>query len=158
MSYTYSSKVYHHNLLSMCMKLGFCKRNVDAGLLLVRVGLGLVFLMHGWVKLSAIEGTVGFFGTLGLHPAFAYLVAIVETLGGLLLIIGLWTHWAAKALAVVMLVAILLVKFKKGFLGGYEFELSLFLSTLGILFAGPGAYSLSNSMKKPESKQSQNKA
>lgn len=124
------------------MKFSCCKRNIDAGLLLIRVGLGLVFLMHGWVKLSGIDGTIGFFGTLGLHPAFAYLVAITETLGGILLILGLWTHMAAKALAIIMLVAILLVKFKKGFLGGYEYELVLFLASLGILFAGPGSYSL----------------
>lgn len=128
--------------------LACCKKNSDLGLLFIRVGLGTVFLAHGVQKLQGLDGVVGFFGTLGLHPFFAYLVAGVETLAGLALIVGLWTHWASKLLAIIMIAAIALVKGSKGFLGGYEFDLMLLLAVLGTLFTGPGAYSLDGRMKK----------
>lgn len=128
--------------------LACCKKNGDLGLLLIRVGLGVVFFAHGVQKLQGLDSVVGFFGALGLHPLFAYLVAIVETLGGLAMIVGLWSHWAAKFLAIIMIVAIALVKGSKGFLGGYEFDLMLLLAALGVLFTGPGKYSLDEKMKK----------
>lgn len=125
-----------------------CKKNIDVGLLLIRLGLGAVFFAHGVQKLQGLDGVIGFFGTLGLPPFFAYLVAGVETLGGLALIVGLWNHWAAKLLAIVMIGAILLVKGSKGFLGGYEFDLMLLFALSGILFTGAGKYSLDEKMKK----------
>ncbi len=119
-----------------------CKRNADVGLLLIRLGLAAVFIGHGLQKLGDLGMVSGFFSQLGLPGFLAYLVAAVELAAGLSMLLGFWTHWAGKLIAVIMLGAIVLVKFKTGFLGGYEFDLMLLLAALGITFAGPGAYSL----------------
>lgn len=110
--------------------------NPDCGLFLIRVGVALVFIFHGWGKWQNIDGAIGFFSSLGLMAFFAYLVATVELLAGLALLLGLWTDVAGVLLAVIMLVAIYLVKLDKGF-GGLEFELILLLASLGLAMTGP---------------------
>lgn len=114
----------------------------DTGMLIIRLGLGLVFVAHGWGKFGDLVGTVGFFSGLGLPAAVAYLVAGVELLGGLAMILGVWTKWAGWLLAIVMAAAIILVKGKMGFVGGYELDLSLLFMALGITFVGPGKYTV----------------
>lgn len=112
------------------------------GLLLIRLGLAAVFIWHGWAKLSNMEGTIAFFGMLGFASFFAYLVAIVELVGGILMLFGLWTWAAGIALAIIMAVAVLKVKWAKGFFGGYEYELILLLASLGMALIGPGKYAV----------------
>jgi len=127
------------------------KSNSDIALLLIRIGLGAVFIAHGLSKISNMNdtpGTISFFASVGLPVFFAYLVAYVELLGGLSMVLGIFTGWAGIALAIIMVVAIGLVKISKGFVGGYEFELVLFLSSLAISLAGPGSYALGNFRKK----------
>lgn len=124
------------------MKEYLLKNGTDLGLFLVRFGLGLVFAIHGWAKFSALGGTVGFFGSLGLPAAAAYLVSAIELVGGVALILGLFARWAALGVAAVMVGAMVLLKLKAGFLGGYEFDLMLFLAALGIALAGSGKYAL----------------
>ena len=118
------------------------KYNTDLGLLLVRIGLGVIFLVHGLQKFMNLEQTVQFFGMIGLAAFFTYLVAAVELLGGAAMILGLFPRIAGVLLAIVMIFAIYLVKLKMGFSGGYEFDLMLLLAALGIASAGPGSYSL----------------
>ncbi len=108
--------------------------------------VGVVFLAHGLDKLQGMDGVIGFFGSLGLAPFFAYLVAGVEFLGGIALILGVFSRYAAYLLAVVMVVAIFLVKFKMGLLGGYELDLVLLAALLTIAGAGSGVYSISGKM------------
>lgn len=119
------------------------KKNHDLGMLLLRLAVGVVFVAHGWAKFSDMATTVGFFGQLGIPSVFAYLVAAVELLGGLALVVGLYTDLAALLLAIIMVVAIVYVKMatlKVGLAGGYEFDLVLLASNLAIMFAGPGKY------------------
>lgn len=118
------------------------RTNVDVGLLLLRVALAATFIAHGWAKFQNLEGTTAFFAGLGLAAFFVYLVAVVELLGGLALLLGLFTDVAGIALAINMAFAIILVKLSAGFLGGFEFELVLLLAALGIAFAGPGKYAI----------------
>jgi len=112
--------------------------SLDTGLFLIRLGLGLVFVVHGWGKLDDLAGTVGFFNNAGLPAVVAYLVAVIEFVGGIAMIAGVWTKWAGWLLAIIMAGAILFVKGKMGFIGGYEFDLSLLLMALGVAFMGPG--------------------
>jgi uncharacterized membrane protein YphA (DoxX/SURF4 family) len=120
----------------------FFSVDADLGLLLVRAGVGAGFLAHGLQKLQGMEGTVSFFGSLGLPPAMAWLVALIETLGGAAMILGLWTHMAGLLLSAVMIGAIMLVKMKKGYLAGYELESLYLFGSLGIAFAGAGKHTL----------------
>jgi uncharacterized membrane protein YphA (DoxX/SURF4 family) len=113
------------------------KRREDIGLLLLRVVLGLVFLVHGRAKFQGgIEKTVGFFATLGLPGFLAYVVAVIELVGGLLMILGLGTRVISALFALVMLGAILTAKLSAGFLGGYELDFMLLAASVCLLLAG----------------------
>jgi putative oxidoreductase len=117
------------------------KKNHDFGLLLLRLALGITFVAHGWAKFSSMEDTVAFFGMLGMASIFAYLVAIVEVVGGVALILGLHTDIAALALAAVMVVALVyvkMIKFNAPFLTGYELDFVLLAGLLTIVFCGAG--------------------
>lgn len=114
----------------------------DLGILLIRLGVGIVFLVHGYQKLMALDGTIGFMGKLGVPSILVYLVVAIEFLGGIAMILGLCSRLAGILIAAVMVGAIYLVKFNAGFTGGYEFDLVLLLSALGITFLGSGKYSL----------------
>ncbi|GAB4423471.1 MAG: DoxX family protein [Anaerolineae bacterium] len=125
------------------------KTLAEWGLVVLRVVVGLVFLVHGGQKLLmfGLGGTAGFFGSLGIPlPMVAAVVVIaVELLGGLALLLGLGTRYVALLLAGDMLVAILTVHLPAGFFvsdGGYEFVLTLLAASLFFALAGPGLLSL----------------
>ncbi len=116
--------------------------------LVLRVALGLVFLMHGYQKVTTmgIQGVSGFLGSLGfpLPTLFAYILAYGELIGGALLIVGLLTHWVAKYDIIVATVALLTVHISKGFFvsdGGYEFILLILAASVSVLITGPGKFS-----------------
>ena len=113
--------------------------------LLLRVVLGLVFIVHGYPKLFGGFGqTVGFFESISIRPAkfWVFVVGIVEFFGGIALILGFATQLAALLIAINMLVAIYKVKFKQGFSGGYEFDLTLLVIALSLILTGAGAYAI----------------
>lgn len=126
------------------------------GLLILRVALGIAFLPHGWMKLNPngpMKGPGGFAAGLKqmsvpLPGVFAWIVALLETVGAGLLILGLGTRIVALGLAIDMLAAILLVKRgmqKVGFMdqkGGWEFEFALMAQALALVFMGAGSIAL----------------
>ncbi|CAN5864359.1 DoxX family protein [soil metagenome] len=121
----------------------------DWGILILRVVVGLVFMVHGGQKLfmMGIDGTAGFFGSLGVPlPQVAALVVIaVELVGGLALLIGIGTRYVAALLAVDMLVAMATVHLPNGFFvdgGGVEFVLTLLAVTLFFTLSGAGPLAL----------------
>ncbi|AJF62890.1 MAG: DoxX family protein [archaeon GW2011_AR20] len=119
----------------------------------LRLVLGLVFLVHGYLKLfGGIDGTTSFFSNIGipLSGFFAYLVGIIELFGGLALILGLIVKVASVILIINMVVAILLVHLKNGFTGqgGYEFPLTLLAGLVTLAFLGAGKLSLQKAFKK----------
>ena len=125
--------------------------NVDLGLLIVRIGLAVVFIAHGCSKIDDMSGTISFFGgVLNLSPIWAYIVTYTELFGGIAMILGIFTQWAGILLAITMVIAIYLVKLSKGFLGGYEFDLMLFLGAIAIVLSGPGRYTVMSLFKKEE--------
>jgi putative oxidoreductase len=120
----------------------------DRGLLLLRVALGLVFVMHGWQKLTVfgIGGVAGMFGQMGmpLPTVNAAAIIAVELLGGLALIVGGGTRIAAGLAAFSMGVATVLVHLANGFFmpTGYEFTLTLLLASAALVMTGAGRYSI----------------
>jgi len=127
--------------------------SADAGLLILRVVVGLIFVGHGLQKLAGwfgghgLAGTASWFGMLGLRPAkfWAVVAGLGETLGGTGLTLGLLTPYAAAAVIAVMLSAIAFVHWSKGLWnanGGYEYNLVLFTVAAVVGLMGAGAYSL----------------
>ncbi len=116
----------------------------DIGLLILRLALAAILIIHGLPKIKNRQGISQFVGSLGFKPAIFWgtLVAIVEFFGGLFLALGLFSQIVAFLVALQFLIIILKVNFKKGFVGGYEFDLLIFASSLVLLFSGGGAYSL----------------
>jgi len=112
----------------------------------LRLVVGLVFVVHGAQKLFVfgLGGAAGFMGKVGIPLPFlaAGVVTAVELLGGSALILGWGTRLAAALLAFDMLVAILVVKLGAGFVGGYEFELTLLGACLSLALLGAGPVSL----------------
>ena len=116
-------------------------RNRALGLLLIRLGTGLVFFMHGWSKVNNLPGVQGMFLHMGLGGPTGIFIAYLEVIGGLALILGIFTRLFGVLFAIEMLVAI----FVTGGFNGYqqhELELFLALDSLGVAFAGSGQYSL----------------
>lgn len=120
----------------------------------LRLALGIVFVVSGLGKVLGIgpkaSGIAGFAETLAglglpLPTLFAWAVGLVELVGGGLLIVGLFTRYAAGLLAVIMAVATVLVHLPYGFVagdGGIEYTLVLTLVSLALVLSGPGACSL----------------
>lgn len=127
------------------------------GLLILRLGLAVTFLVHGWMKVDP-NGPVKspsnfalFLKQMGvpLPLFFAWVVALLETVGVVFLVLGLATPILAIGFAVDMLVAALLAKRRtmnakfmdpKG--TGWEFEFALMMSALALFFTGAGRISL----------------
>jgi putative oxidoreductase len=126
------------------MKALYQKLHAPAfGFFLIRVMAGIIFMVHGISKLNNMEGTIGFFASLGFGALLAWVVALIETLGGFALVIGYFSKFFAAALSIVLLVAIIKVKSHIGF-GAAEIDLMLLATTLSVLFSGCGAYSVCN--------------
>jgi putative oxidoreductase len=126
---------------------------VNIGLLILRLAVGLTLAAHGCQKLfgwfggGGIAGTATFLEKLRLRPGHgqAILVGFSETVGGLLLALGLLTPVAAAMAIGIMLVATVTVHLKKGFFagkGGFEFNLTIAAAALALAFTGPGSLSI----------------
>jgi putative oxidoreductase len=117
------------------------------GLLVLRIALGIIFLSHGYPKLAHLRGgsqMQGFFVEHGLPGYFAYLAGVIETFGGGLLLLGLFTRAAALLLGVEMCVAIWKVHSGHGYLAvhDYEFPLALAAACFALATVGAGLISL----------------
>ncbi|GIP56326.1 DoxX family protein [Paenibacillus sp. FSL W8-0186] len=125
-------------------------RKDELGLTLLRLILGITFLIHGLDKFQGgIANTAAFFESLGMPGFAAYVVALVELLGGIAMILGLGTRVVAGLFAIIMAVAILKVKLAIGFLGngqmaGYELDLILLVISVYLALKNRTSWALDN--------------
>jgi putative oxidoreductase len=121
----------------------------------LRLGVGIIMTIHGLGKLgvgplASPGGVAGFAETLAalgvpLAAIAAWVVTLVEFVGGLCLLAGLFVRYAALLIAIDMAVATLLVHLPNGFAvsdGGFEFTFLLALAALSLVLSGPGTLSL----------------
>jgi putative oxidoreductase len=127
--------------------------------LVVRLGLGVVFVAHGgqkvfgWFGGSGLKATIQTFQQyMQVPPPATVVAALIEFLGGLAMVIGVLARPAALGLIVVMLVAIAKVHGRHGFFinfsgtpgkgHGFEFNFALIVMALSILLGGAGILSV----------------
>jgi putative oxidoreductase len=120
----------------------------EVSTLILRIVLGISFFVHGLAKFQGgIENTVGWFDSIGLPGFLAYGVALVEVVGGIALILGLFTRIVSFIFVLLMVGAVIKVKLAAGFLGngqsaGYELDLAFMAMAVSIAITGSKAYAL----------------
>ena len=115
------------------------------GLLILRAALAIIFFTHGYPKLAhASPQMQSMFVQHGLPAQFVYVAGVLETFGGILLLLGLFTRGAAFLLAIEMCVAIAKVHIVHGIMAvhEYEFPLALAAACLALATVGAGAASV----------------
>jgi putative oxidoreductase len=119
-------------------------------LLLLRAGLGVVFIFHGYPKLlTHTQEIMGAFGKMGFPGYFVYIAGVVEFFGGIVLILGLFTRIAALLLAGEMAIAVLRVHLPQGTImdvKNYEFPMILALTCFALATLGAGLISLDHAI------------
>lgn len=121
----------------------------DLGLLIIRIVLGACFIVHGILKfmggtpaLEQVGKSLTFFGINDFHLIFGVIAATFEIVGGILVLLG-----AQFRVGVLLILFVLLMAFSTTFLTTptfmqYAWPLELFAVFFGLLFIGPGAYSV----------------
>jgi putative oxidoreductase len=114
------------------------------GALLMRLALGVSMAVHGYEKViphGGLSHYAHYIASLGIPYWLGYVSAYTEFAGGILLIIGLLTRFAAALVAINMLVAFFYVGIHQGF-GIYNYILALAALGIMLTFYGAGALAL----------------
>ena len=138
-------------------------KGAAAGVLILRVALGAILIMHGYLGYANIgpRGVGALIARLGFPPGvaspLAWYLFIAHTVGGILIIAGLWTRTAALLNAPILAVAVALLHWPQGFSMravvvdaaankavtiGYEFSLLVLACTVAVTLIGAGPLSL----------------
>lgn len=131
---------------------------LDLGLLVARLGFGLIFAAHGSQKLFGwfggygLAGTAGWLESIGFRPGrrYASAAALAEFLGGLFLALGLLGPVGPALMISVMVVAMITVHRANPFFvatNGIEHPLMFAVAALALALAGPGRYSLDYALR-----------
>ncbi|PLX23874.1 MAG: DoxX family protein [Salinivirgaceae bacterium] len=123
---------------------------VHTGLLIIRLGIGIMFILHGLPKLMGgpdkWEAVGGAMESLGIYffPTFwGFMAGFAETVGGLLLILGLAFMPAALMMAFTMFIAFLKHYTAGDGFSGYSHAFEAMILFIGLAITGPGKYRLS---------------
>lgn len=130
---------------------GAAERHVDSALLVLRVVLGIVFMIHGSQLMFGALGGPGIAKFAQTMGPLGYLVAIGQFFGGLGIVVGVLTRFSAASIAVIMVGAIVKVHLVNGFFmnwfgkqagEGYEYHLLVIAMCVVLLITGPGRYAV----------------
>ncbi|MCH9041711.1 MAG: DoxX family protein [Nitrosopumilus sp.] len=114
----------------------------------IRAAIGVIFIVQGSGKFD--PGFAGFLANNGLPVELQIPLALAETIGGILLIIGVLSRISSSILSIIMLGAIFHVKGASNLTGqgGYALDLLILAGVLLIIVTGPGRISISHIAKK----------
>ncbi|MBS3166140.1 DoxX family protein [Candidatus Woesearchaeota archaeon] len=120
----------------------------------LRLVLAAILVVHGYPKLKNFKQTVGFVGSLGFWPAkfWAFMLGIAELLGGIAILVGLFSRIFAGILIIVMCVATYAkvfkwkVPFTKMDAMGWEYDVMILAALIALFLLGSGAYSIDGVM------------
>lgn len=118
----------------------------------IRIIAGIAFILHGLPKFENLQGTQGFFASIGLPAELALLIGLLEVIGGILLIVGLVTRITSILFIIETIGIILILKTGNSFTGegGYEIEILLMFISISLLLSGPGRVSIERDLLKRE--------
>lgn len=123
--------------------------NKDIGLLFIRVGIGLIFIKHGFTKITGgqelwtgLGMNMQHFGITFMPVVWGFLAACVEFFGGIALATGFYVRWAALLMAFVMVVAIVMHLKACDSFTVYAHPLSLLCVFIGLVIAGGGSFTI----------------
>ena len=125
--------------------------SLKTAIFLIRVGFGIMFILHGYPKIAGGVDTWTWLGEnmglvgLGFAPAFwGFMAAISEFAGGILLVLGLLTRPAALLLAFTMLIATIMHIVGGDPLNTVLHPLKGLVVFIGLLYGGAGRYAIDN--------------
>lgn len=133
------------------MYRGECLMNAryEWSMLILRVVLGITFLIHGIAKFQmGLSNVAGWFESIGVLGFLGYVVAFIELFGGIALILGIGTRVVSALIALVLIGAIFTSKLSLGFMGseaaGYELDIALLSIAVVLLISGSKLFALDN--------------
>jgi len=114
----------------------------------IRAAIGVIFIVQGSGKFN--PGFADFLTNIGLPVEMQIPIALAETIGGIVLIVGVLSRISSSILCIISLGAIFHVKGASNLVGegGYALDLMLLAGCLAIIVAGPGRVSISHIAKK----------
>jgi putative oxidoreductase len=122
--------------------------NTDYAALVLRVGMGTMFVAHGLLKILVftLPGAAGFFEQVGFPGWMAYVVTFAEIGGGVLLLAGIGVRTVSLAL-IAVLTGALVVHFGNGWVfsnpnGGWEYPAFLIIASVVQALLGPGRFAV----------------
>ena len=122
--------------------------NTDYAALVLRVGMGTMFVAHGLLKILVftLPGAAGFFEQVGFPGWMAYVVTFAEIGGGVLLLAGIGVRTVSLAL-IAVLTGALVVHFGNGWVfsnpnGGWEYPAFLIIASVAQALLGPGRFAV----------------
>ncbi len=131
----------------------------DWALLILRLVLGVTFMLHGSQKMFGAFHGPGLANVVKMMGPLGYLVAVGEFFGGLGILVGFLTRFSGAAITLIMLGAIFMVHIKNGFFmnwmgtqkgEGVEYHLLVIAMSLALVLAGPGLLNLGKILPLPK--------
>ncbi len=130
----------------------FLVKHNDAGILILRVGIGIAFIMtHGWGKITGgpalwekIGGAMSNFGITFAPVFWGFMASASEFVGGIMLLLGLFTRTSSAFMAFTMLVAASQHLAKLDPWARVTYPMEMFSVFVALVFIGAGKYSLDN--------------
>jgi putative oxidoreductase len=126
--------------------------------IIMRVVLGIIFVFHGVDKFQmGLSNVEAWFSSIGIPGFLAYVVAVLELVGGVMLILGLFTRYVSGLFVVLLIGAIITAKLSGGLLGngqgaGYELDLGFILVSLYLVVADRTPFSVDRFIMSKRSK------
>lgn len=112
----------------------------NLALLVIRLVIGGIFIYAGWGKIADMSSTVGYFASMGIPAFLAYAVGYCEFIGGILLVLGLFSCFAASVLVIIMIVATILTAINAPQM--VTVPLAMVAALLGIIVSGSGSWAV----------------
>jgi putative oxidoreductase len=132
--------------MAILRNLNKCKNH---GLLVIRIGLGVLFIYHGFPKLfggppkwERLGTAMGYLGIHFLPVMWGFLSAITETVGGLLVVLGLGFRPVCVFMVINLIVAAVFTYAVSGNFGDATHAIEDAITFAGLFLIGPGAYSI----------------